>query len=154
MSKKVNELMKHVTNKNIVIEEHVLNEKLLDSQNVRHNVTKILDEHEKINMLFMYAMSKKNLSFDERERIKTALKNMEYTLQELWGFPRDENRHTHRLRLPGCTCPKDDNREMIGKIGWWVNEHCPWHSISRKTIKYKGIEYVRENDQNSINKEN
>lgn len=50
---------------------------------------------------------------------------IEYELQELWGFPLDFNYHRH-WQHPGCTCPKLNN-ECRYPHGAIVKQDCPLH---------------------------
>lgn len=56
------------------------------------------------------------------------IEDMEYTLQGIWKFPRDNKFHTHWMEIRGCTCPKMDNKDPLyfgrGKI---IVSDCPWH---------------------------
>ncbi|MND84989.1 hypothetical protein D3C80_768950 [compost metagenome] len=53
---------------------------------------------------------------------------LEYRMQELWGFGRDRKFHRYQLEIKGCTCPKHDNRGLIGVAEWrYVNINCKWH---------------------------
>lgn len=54
------------------------------------------------------------------------VRDIEFTMQGLWGFSRDAEFHTHWLDLKGCTCPKLDNLERI-PCGRITNTSCPWH---------------------------
>lgn len=53
------------------------------------------------------------------------IREIEYTLQELWGFPKDINYHTYWGRVKGCNCPSSDNQ--IGSPYKWVRTTCPFH---------------------------
>lgn len=55
-----------------------------------------------------------------------AITEIDYELQELWGFER--NREYHRFwELPHCTCPKMDNNERYGTGMYIINQDCPIH---------------------------
>jgi hypothetical protein len=54
---------------------------------------------------------------------------IEYRLQYLWGFPMDKNYHKYWFEVPGCTCPKLDNHDMIGSSRAVFNMTCPFHGI-------------------------
>lgn len=55
------------------------------------------------------------------------IEDVEYTLQSLWGFPRDRDYHNHWIDISGCTCPKLDNSELMGAPYRVINQECPWH---------------------------
>jgi hypothetical protein len=56
------------------------------------------------------------------------IEDIEYTLQHLWGFSRDRDFHVHWVDLKGCTCPKMDNRDLMGAPYRITNETCPHHN--------------------------
>ncbi len=59
------------------------------------------------------------------------IQDVEFTMQGLWGFSRDEDYHTHWLTLKGCTCPELDNIERFG-TGKIINKSCPWHGTKEE----------------------
>jgi hypothetical protein len=61
------------------------------------------------------------------EEIKENLEEAEFDAQAAWGFPLDENYHQWWMDLPGCTCPKMDNQELMGAKYKIYNGDCPWH---------------------------
>jgi hypothetical protein len=54
------------------------------------------------------------------------LTQIEFDLQEAWGFPKDSNFHRF-WDIPGCTCPTIDNNERIGTGYFIINGGCPLH---------------------------
>lgn len=52
-------------------------------------------------------------------------KEINFELQRLWGFELDSNKHLW-YELPGCTCPKMDNRDLGGH-GSIISADCPIH---------------------------
>ena len=61
------------------------------------------------------------------ENFKNRLQDIEFKSQEAWGFNKDINYHIWWLDLPGCSCPRMDNRERMGIEGNIHVETCPWH---------------------------
>jgi hypothetical protein len=55
------------------------------------------------------------------------IEDIEFTMQGLWGFPRDRDFHIHWLRRAGCTCPKMDNHDLMGAPYRVVDFGCPHH---------------------------
>lgn len=53
-------------------------------------------------------------------------KNVEFALQELWGFGANANLHRF-WKQPHCLCPRLDNEESYGSINSCINEFCPVH---------------------------
>ena len=65
----------------------------------------------------------------DREELKLLSKdwtNNEFDLQDLWGFPRDENYHRWWY-VPRCTCPKIDNDDAYGTGYYTRTLDCPVH---------------------------
>lgn len=64
------------------------------------------------------------------------LENLEFLMQDVWGFERDANKHTWWLRPKSCTCPKIDNLDPAyygnGKI---IVSSCPLHGYEGKEEK-------------------
>lgn len=61
--------------------------------------------------------------------LNNILQNIEFALQEQWGFEKNLNYHTWWLKPKSCKCPKLDNTDIAyfgrGKI---INLDCPVHS--------------------------
>ena len=61
--------------------------------------------------------------------LNNILQNIEFELQEQWGFEKDPDYHTWWLKPKSCKCPKLDNTDIAyfgsGKI---INLDCPVHS--------------------------
>lgn len=53
--------------------------------------------------------------------------DIEFDLQELWGFPLDENFHRW-YTVPKCLCPIMDNEENIGTKYKIISGVCPIHA--------------------------
>ena len=56
-----------------------------------------------------------------------ALEALETTLQLLWGFPYDKNYQTYRFGFKDCSCPKLDNRDMVGSGQFIYDKGCVVH---------------------------
>jgi hypothetical protein len=54
------------------------------------------------------------------------IKEVEYELQDLWGFERDYSMHDW-FDVPKCTCPKIDNRDRKGTGYQIISLDCPVH---------------------------
>lgn len=52
---------------------------------------------------------------------------MEFKLQELWGFPQDNKFHRHWNKIKGCECPDLDNYDALGTGRRYINGNCKWH---------------------------
>lgn len=63
----------------------------------------------------------------ELKRLALEMKEIEFSMQEAWKFPRDEKKHSWWFQLPKCTCPKMDNRGRWGLGNFIINEECILH---------------------------
>lgn len=65
---------------------------------------------------------------EKYEDVATYVTDLEYTLQSLWGFPRDKKFHYYNLYIKGCRCPELDNMDMQGlTTRRIVSVECPIH---------------------------
>jgi len=88
-----------------------LNMNLLKKVGISENqetVKNILFFHLKRNKLF-YKASNTNNPIDLK-KIANEQKEIEFKLQELWGFPKDENKHRF-WEIPKCSCLKHENNK-------------------------------------------
>lgn len=53
---------------------------------------------------------------------------IEFRLQEIWKFPKDENFHAW-YRIPHCSCPKLDNDDCRGTPKRFINPRCYVHGV-------------------------
>lgn len=104
----------------------VLNSRLVEQQNLTE---------EKINILKnlhigMHETKEKMKETDDKSALRElafTVENLEFMMQEAWGFPKDRNYHSHWLEVPKCTCPKMDNRENYGTKYRVIDGKCPVH---------------------------
>lgn len=87
--------------------------------------TKLISLHQKMNEYIQEANNDKTSKARLKELGKI-ITDMEYEMQECWGFPKKREYHTHWLRPNKCVCPKLDNREVWGH-SYYINESCPLH---------------------------
>lgn len=102
-----------------------LNKRLLDQQNCWTNVDKILELHsERLHLEDMMKEALDSLynAFSEEPPsyyqdflmlCDAYYTQIEFELQEQWGFTIDANFHRPWYR-PGCSCPRMDNEERYG----------------------------------------
>lgn len=65
---------------------------------------------------------------EDFEDVSEYVTDLEYTLQELWGFDCDKKYHYYNLHINGCRCPELDNMEMVGhSVRRFVSVDCPIH---------------------------
>lgn len=55
------------------------------------------------------------------------LTDIEYDLQDAWGFPRSRNHHTWWYVAPHCTCVKMLNHQQFGSPYKHIESTCPLH---------------------------
>lgn len=110
-------------------EMHLINKRLLDSQNCWENLEKIKALHVKRYELFDKLGKTKKL--EKLQEIDLDLKNLEFELQDLWGFPRDVNFHKFWNR-PKCLCPKIDNDDRYPTGYYIIAGKCPLHGTEEK----------------------
>jgi hypothetical protein len=112
----------------------ILNNKLIERQKIDEKVVeKIKSIHRKRIKLFNQ-IEKEN----DSEKLKLLAKkidDIEYDLQDAWGFPRDNKFHSWWYRMPKCTCAKLDNQERLGCEFKVINESCPLHGRKIKSEK-------------------
>jgi hypothetical protein len=67
----------------------------------------------------------------KRDRIALVkvIENIEYDLQECWGFKKDTAYHSYWNHPTDCTCPRLDNEELFGTNRRNINSDCPFHNL-------------------------
>jgi len=97
------------------IKDVVLNQKLIEKQKItEEGVIKIKKPHRKKNKLFS-KISRWMEEGNDKKIILSAkkLKEIEFKMQDVWGFERDSNKHIHWFQNPACSCPTIDNFESF-----------------------------------------
>jgi hypothetical protein len=105
----------------------VLNKSLLDKQNCWANLEGIKKLHEL--KLEIYDLMETTNKTNELAAYDKVLTQLEFRLQDLWGFDRNANFHRFWER-PKCECPQIDNSERYGTSYSIVNMKCPLHGTS------------------------
>jgi hypothetical protein len=83
---------------------YMINPFLLNQHNAWENAQAIVDAHT-LKMVIYQMMQEPGTDL---KACALDLEELEYYLQDLWGFPR--NNYYHKFwEYPGCTCPKMDN---------------------------------------------
>jgi len=59
--------------------------------------------------------------------------DLEYRLQELWGFRKDSRYHRYWFKAPKCTCPVLDNLDNLGTDIREISPFCPLHGGQKET---------------------
>lgn len=106
----------------------MINEALVEERNVRGNsVERIKEIHEQLDVIFKNIDTYvENIGYKAVAELVT---DLDYQLQDNWGYARDKSWHTYWYKIPGCTCPKMDNAETRGVGRDWINMHCPFHGV-------------------------
>lgn len=73
-----------------------------------------------------YASLFLDASKDMKEQYLYLFDEIEFTLQDLWGFERDKKFHKF-WELPGCECPKMDNDDAYPHGRYIYSLGCPIH---------------------------
>lgn len=100
---------------------YIMSPFLLNHQSAWHNLEAIIDAH--TLKLIIYDLMRQpgaNLKAHAQD-----LEELEYYLQELWGFSRDARFHKS-WEYPGCTCPQLDNINVYPNRRI-INSECPIH---------------------------
>lgn len=107
-----------------------LNSALIESRNISvDDVKRIKDLH--VSRIINRDEMAKLDPVNDRDALRqlTALnEELEYFLQDAWGFPRDNSFH-YWYELPHCTCPKLDNMDMKGSGQRIISVTCPLHGM-------------------------
>jgi hypothetical protein len=105
-----------------------LNHYLVRKQGLdQDQVDYIKDLHIELHERQMSIADKDVLTEAEATVYIDAIENLEFQLQEAWGFPRDANRHTNWFLDPNCDCAKLDNRDALGCVERYYNSGCKVH---------------------------
>ena len=99
----------------------MLNRRLVEQQGVSEEDQEKLEQlHVEMNFLVTLEIPNKSLV--------CIVEAIEYKMQDLWGFHRNDTKHTNWLRMKGCTCPVLDNHDYPYTI---TNYTCPWHGDTK-----------------------
>jgi len=66
--------------------------------------------------------------------LNRSITEIDFKLQELWGFPQDPNYHRW-WEVPKCVCPKLDNTDSYGTNYRIIRGDCPVHSLNKSLTK-------------------
>lgn len=103
-----------------------INTKLVAKQNISdERLSLIISLHEQ--KLAIFAALSSGVTKPDKT-VAALLTNIEFQLQDAWGFPRDSNYHRF-WECPSCLCPKIDNEENYPVGHYWFNAACPLHGV-------------------------
>lgn len=104
-----------------------INPVLAERQNVSDDVLKNIIMFHRIR-LRMHDYIEKT---DDREKLRVinhSLVNLEFKLQDLWGFERNIDYYRFWY-VPKCTCPKMDNDDNYPLGMYYRSKDCPLHGL-------------------------
>jgi hypothetical protein len=87
---------------------------------------------------------------EERKKLVKMVENIEYDLQECWGFNKDVSFHSYWYRIKGCTCPKIDNADRFGTEVRVYNAGCKFHGEVTDYIDIKLNEAIELMKQGKV----
>lgn len=122
--------MWHPTAKDLAVKyngitQYILNKQLLDKHNAWSNLDKLKDTH--VLKLTIYDLMKDTMDAKLLKSLAKDITEIEYELQDLWGFPRDRSFHRFWI-APGCSCPTMDNEDGYPNVSI-INVCCRLHGI-------------------------
>jgi hypothetical protein len=113
----------------VVIKRHgyqyALNERLIERQGLTEEaIKKLVNLH--YDKLDIYQTAKNTKDNNLLKELATKLREVEFAMQEAWGFKRDATYHEW-YNIPKCTCAKLDNYDLRGTKYSIVDALCPVH---------------------------
>jgi len=117
-----------------------INKELVKKQGVsKQDISKINRLHE-IRDDYIARMKKLNPKKEQYllRLFSSFITEINYQLQELWGFDRNKNYHRDWY-LPHCICPKMDNDDMYGTDYQVITDKCPIHTQEENENRNKKI---------------
>lgn len=106
--------------------KYYLNSMLLYRQNAWPRLEELKELHSL--KLLMYELIEESTDRLFIRSIAKDIEQIEYKLQEVWGFDIDSKYHIF-WEYPKCTCPKLDNRDRYPNGYYIIDVHCPLHGI-------------------------
>ena len=120
--------MKELSKEDLKIEHprktYYLNPRLVKARKVWDKVPQLILLHK--HKLDMFDLMDKEDDIKDLRCLARIVTGIEYKLQGLWGFPRDEKYHEWYL-VPRCTCPVLDNMDSRGTNYTVVDVQCLIH---------------------------
>lgn len=103
---------------------YIINPFILNQHNAWDNLEEIRDMHTLKHVIFLDIEQETNPK--RLKELDLAVQEVEFQLQDLWGFPRHAGFHKFWNR-PKCTCPKLDNEDNYPTGFYVINKECPLH---------------------------
>jgi hypothetical protein len=108
-------------NKKVCLNQKWIKDKVIDSD----GIAKLQEIHAK--RIDLFNRIEKETDIVKLHEMAQEIDEIDFELQDGWGFGRDKRYHTWWYRLPKCTCPKMDNKDRIGTDLRIISLDCPLH---------------------------
>ncbi|MHA1691362.1 MAG: hypothetical protein ACTSU7_06970 [Candidatus Heimdallarchaeaceae archaeon] len=106
---------------------YILNPRLIEARDIPDStVSEIIALHNIKNSIFFVAEHVDNVEL--LRSLAKEVTELEFEMQELWGFPQDQNFHEW-YTFPKCSCPKMDNADARGTKYGITSGDCLIHGI-------------------------
>jgi len=104
----------------------ILNQNWIKNKGIdADGVAKIEEIHAK--RIDLFNRIEKEIDVEKLHEMAKEINDIDFALQDAWGFSKDIKYHTWWYRLPKCKCPKMDNRERVGTDSRIISSDCPLH---------------------------
>lgn len=107
-----------------------INLKLLEKNNKLHNLEQLKQVYIELFKIFE-KMEDSNDRIELYEYSKK-IEEIEFKMQELWGFEKNKYYHRYWCNNPKCICPKLDNYEYFGISMRCYNDECLIHGVKTR----------------------
>ena len=111
--------------------KEALNPAFIKKQNrTEEDIEIILELHNELHKAFDHMEMIDPDNVDEKEQLKNlaiVVKEIEFRLQEAWGFKRSVDWHSWWFQVPHCRCPVLDNWDYVGTKLAVTTGGCPVH---------------------------
>jgi len=128
-----------------------LNVNILKQNATEENIEKLKEVY--INMFKVFEkMESTDNSFILHDCI-LKIEELEFEMQELWGFKKDRNMHRYWFDNDICTCPRMDNFDNLGTPYRIYDSMCPLHGYNMRNVlnREKKLERIlkKRNEKNT-----
>jgi hypothetical protein len=106
------------------VERSMVNANLLDRQLCWENLATIKELH--WQRFWVHDIMENTDHPDTLRAFDAVCTDIEFALQDAWGFDRDQNRHKFWYR-PKCKCPNMDNNDNYPVGHYLISGDCPLH---------------------------
>jgi len=115
-----------MTHRHLIGGREALNPHLIKQQNrTEVEVLKIVELHARLHRAFDEMEAETET--ERLQKLAALVKELEFHLQEAWGFERNADWHSWWFQVPHCTCPILDNWDRVGTEFAVLTTGCPIH---------------------------